>query len=297
MIERQDSETAIRLTNVSCMPGRGSGTPILRELSLHVRCGEWVSVVGRNGSGKSTLMRLMAGLIPAVSGTIEIGGLTLSPDTLWQARESIGLVFPNPDNQFVGMTVEDDIAFGLENRQLGRPEMRERVHTYARLMDVHELLDRHPAQMSGGQKQRAALAGALALQPSILLLDEVSSMLDELSKQALLKLLHRLRSESDRGLTIIAVTHDADEMAASDRLIALHEGTVYADGRPDELLMRQDLLDACRIEPPYAMQLREALRRRGIEIGECLTLEEARNAIWAYNSKASTIGMKTAEPR
>lgn len=292
------TETAVRLSNISCAPGRSSGEPILRDVSLTVGRGEWVSIVGRNGSGKSTLIRLMAGLVHAASGDVEIDGLLLSKDTLWQVRERLGLVFPNPDNQFVGMTVADDIAFGLENRRLDRGEMRERVASYARLMDVHELLDRHPAQLSGGQKQRVALAGALALQPSILLLDEASSMLDEPSKRALLELLRRLRAEASGQLTIIAVTHDADEMAASDRLIALHDGTVYAEGRPGELLLRRDVLESCRIEPPYALQLCEALREQhGIDIGDCLTLEEARDAIWAYASKALPTAMKRAAPR
>lgn len=273
---------AIELENVACRrPGAESRT--IDGLSLSIRRGEWVCIAGRNGSGKSTLIRLMAGLLPAAEGDVRIDGERLAGEAACAARGKIGLLFAEPDDQFVGLTVADDIAFGLENRCLSRGEMEERIRRAAGLFGLEPLLDRHPATLSGGQKQLAAMAAVLALEPSILLLDEAGSMLDDRARSQFRRMVSRLRASG--RYTIVSVTHDPEEMALADRLVLLADGRVAADGRPAELLRRDELLAACRISPPFALAFCRELARLGIDIGEHLEERKAVEALWASCSK------------
>lgn len=274
------SEHAVLLKHVYY--GQGC-TNVLKDVSLAIPHGQWVCIAGRNGAGKSTLIRLLNGLLLMTRGLIMIDGVEQNGCTLGEIRRHIGMVFANPDDQFVGLTVEDDIAFGLENLCLPREEMQQRIRMYAERLDIVHLLDRHPATLSGGQKQRAAIAAVLAMEPAIIVLDEAASMLDEMAKRELLDLMRAMRDEG--RYTIISVTHDVEEMAEADRLIVLDGGMIAADGSPGELLLQEDLLRRCTLKAPFALQLCRELKARGIDIGEWVREKEVLEALWAYHSK------------
>lgn len=262
--------------------GCSQSGPARMNVTLDIPAGQWVAVVGRNGSGKSTLLRLIAGLLPCQGGVLEVAGIRASADRLEEIRRRVGIVFANPDNQFVGLTVADDIAFGLENLCLAPEEIEIRLRHYAQVMEIEHLLDRHPAYLSGGQKQRAAMAAVLALEPEIILFDEAASMLDERAKRGWLGYMRRMR-ESGKA-TLVSVTHDPEEVLAADRAVVLAEGRVAADLAPAELLRSEPLMAACRLRPPYALQVSRALRRRGVDVGECLTGKELTDALWRLRS-------------
>jgi energy-coupling factor transport system ATP-binding protein len=253
----------IELQRVSCAH-RPGGPDFLRDLSFSVQAGEWISLVGANGSGKSSLVKRLNGLLPASSGRIIIDGIELTARTLGDIRERIGMVFANPDNQFVGLNVADDIVFGLENRCLDRKEMGVRLERYASMLGIEAFLNRHPAELSGGQKQRVALAAVLALEPKILVLDEATSMLDEQAKGEILTVLRKMRVTGD--YTLISVTHDHDEILSTDRMLALADGQLAADGAPGELLRDTALLNRLRLRPSFAMELAAELNRLGIPV-------------------------------
>jgi energy-coupling factor transport system ATP-binding protein len=278
---KRHCESIIELTNVTYAHGP-KADPCLRQVSLTIPQGQWVSIAGANGSGKSTLVKLLCGLLPLSSGHIEIDGIEMSGENVHKIRERVGIIFQNPDNQFVGLTVEDDIVFGLENRCLDREEMKERLHRYAERLQVADLLDRHPSQLSGGQKQRAAIAAVLAMEPKIVIFDEATSMLDERSKQELIGIM-KVMVQSGR-YTVINVTHDLGEMLASDRMVALSGGTIAADGSPQDLLKDDALLERCRLKPPFALQLSRELRKRGLALAESLNESEVLEALCAFNS-------------
>jgi energy-coupling factor transport system ATP-binding protein len=256
--------------------------PVLSGISLSIPAGQWVCIAGPNGAGKSTLAKLMNGLMPATEGRIEIEGTSLDADTLWAIRRRIGVVFANPEDQFVGLSVEDDLAFGLENIQMNRDDMRQRIADYAQLMKIESWLGRHPSTLSGGQKQRVAIASVLATEPSILIFDEAMSMLDERSKLDMLSLMREMK-ESGR-YTLISISHDGDEIAAADRMLVVADGGIVADGSPDELLRDDELLQLCRMQQPFPLQLCKALKLQGIDIGEHIREEEVLDALWAYHS-------------
>jgi len=274
------SEHAVLLKHVYY--GQGC-TNVLKDVSLAIPHGQWVCIAGRNGAGKSTLIRLLNGLLLMTRGRILIDGVEQNGCTLGEIRRHIGMVFANPDDQFVGLTVEDDIAFGLENLCLSREEMQQRIQIYAERLDIVHLLHRHPATLSGGQKQRAAIAAVLAMEPAIIVLDEAASMLDEMAKRELLDLMRAMHGEG--RYTIISVTHDVEEMAEADRMIVLDGGMIAADGSPRELLLQDELLQRCRLKAPFALQLCRELKARGIDIGELVREKEVLEALWAYHSK------------
>ena len=263
---------------------------MLIDVTFDIPAGQWVVVVGRNGSGKSTLLRLIAGLLPYRDGSLEVAGIRVDNERLEEVRSHVGIVFANPDNQFVGMTVADDIAFGLENRCLASEDIELRLHHYARMMEVEHLLERHPAYLSGGQKQRAAMAAVLALEPEIILFDEAASMLDERAKREWLDMMRRLR-ESGKS-TLVSVTHDAEEVLAADRALVLADGRIAADVTPADLLRSESLMAACRLQPPYALQVSRALRQRGVDVDDCLTGKELTDALWRLRSNMSLVAGK-----
>ncbi|WP_334074771.1 MULTISPECIES: ATP-binding cassette domain-containing protein [Paenibacillus] len=255
--------------------------PVLNELSFSIPQGSWVSLVGPNGCGKSTLAKLLGGLLSVNAGAIIVEGIPLLKETVQQIRPRIGMVFQNPDNQFIGATVEEDIAFGLEGRCLPRGEMAKRVRHYADKLEIGHLLSKHPSELSGGQKQRVAVAAILAMEPGILIFDEASSMLDERARGELLAILKEMKRSG--RYTMISITHDAGEILASDRAIVLHKGGLAADLPPRELFRDEALLESCRLIAPYGIRLSCELRKRGI----CLAAEspeEVADAIWQLNS-------------
>lgn len=255
----------------------------LKDVSFQVQKGEWLSIVGHNGSGKSTSVRLIAGLLVPESGTIAIDGEVLTEANIWQKRQQMGLVFQNPDNQFVGATVEDDVAFGLENAGLSLDDMRQRVTEALDMVGMSAFKEREPARLSGGQKQRVALAGVIALRPSLLILDEATSMLDP---EGRLELIARVRDIKERyGMTVISISHDLDEVALSDRVLVMKDGQVESSSRPADLFLREDLQEL-GLQTPFSVSLADQLRQAGLELPAQYFSEEAlEEIVWESISK------------
>lgn len=250
----------------------------VNDITFHVKRGEWLSIVGHNGSGKSTTVRLIDGLLEAESGEIVINGQQLTEENVWSIRRQIGMVFQNPDNQFVGATVEDDVAFGLENQGLSRQEMKKRVEEALDLVGMLDFKKREPARLSGGQKQRVAIAGVVALRPAILILDEATSMLDPEGRRELIETVQGIRKDYD--MTIISITHDLEEVAMSDRVLVMKKGAIESTSSPRELFSRNDL-DQIGLDDPFANQLKHSLSQNGYDLPEnYLTESELEDKLW-----------------
>ncbi|HFI0633709.1 TPA: energy-coupling factor ABC transporter ATP-binding protein [Streptococcus suis] len=255
----------------------------LNDVSFHVKQGEWLSIIGHNGSGKSTTVRLIDGLLEAESGDIYIDGDVLTVDNVWDKRRLIGMVFQNPDNQFVGATVEDDVAFGLENQGIPLEEMQTRVNEALELVGMADFKTREPARLSGGQKQRVAIAGVVALRPKIIILDEATSMLDPEGRLDLIKIVREIKDR--HGMTVISITHDLDEVALSDRVIVMKQGQVESISSPDELFIREDLVDL-DLDKPFTTELATSLRQAGLDLPlRYFTEEELEETVWEFISK------------
>ncbi|HGO5513886.1 energy-coupling factor ABC transporter ATP-binding protein [Streptococcus suis] len=255
----------------------------LNDVSFHVKQGEWLSIIGHNGSGKSTTVRLIDGLLEAESGDIYIDGDALTIDNVWDKRRLIGMVFQNPDNQFVGATVEDDVAFGLENQGIPLEEMRSRVDEALELVGMTDFKTREPARLSGGQKQRVAIAGVVALRPKMIILDEATSMLDPEGRLDLIKIVREIKDR--HGMTVISITHDLDEVALSDRVIVMKNGQVESISTPNELFMREDLVDL-DLDRPFTTELASSLRQTGLDLPlRYFTEEELEETLWELISK------------
>ncbi|CIY83700.1 ABCtransporter ATP-binding protein cobalt transport [Streptococcus pneumoniae] len=250
----------------------------VKGITFHVKRGEWLSIVGHNGSGKSTTVRLIDGLLEAESGEIVIDGQRLTEENVWNIRRQIGMVFQNPDNQFVGATVEDDVAFGLENQGLSRQEMQKRVEEALDLVGMLDFKKREPARLSGGQKQRVAIAGVVALRPAILILDEATSMLDPEGRRELIETVQGIRKDYD--MTVISITHDLEEVAMSDRVLVMKKGEIESTSSPRELFSRNDL-DQIGLDDPFANQLKHSLSHNGYDLPEnYLTESELEDKLW-----------------
>lgn len=250
----------------------------VNHISFHVKHGEWLSIVGHNGSGKSTTVRLIDGLLEAESGEIWIDGKLLTSENVWEMRRKIGMVFQNPDNQFVGATVEDDVAFGLENQGLPLDQMKKRVAESLALVGMEEFSKKEPARLSGGQKQRVAIAGVVALRPDILILDESTSMLDPEGRLELIKIVQEIRK--DHKMTVISITHDLEEVALSDRVLVMKKGGIESTSSPRELFSRPDL-DQIGLDQPFVNQLRQSLIDGGLNLqNSYITEEELEEALW-----------------
>lgn len=231
---------------------------ILDDVSFSIEKGDFVSIIGHNGSGKSTLTKILVGLIKPMSGTVSIDGDEITDKTLSIIRSKVCLVFQNPDNQFIGSTVEDDIAFGLENHRVPQPEMKDIVIKYAKAVGMEKFLNKEPQMLSGGQKQRVAIAGALALKPEILILDESTSMLDPKGKQDILALLRSIKNENP-NLTVIQITHDVEEAFMSNKIIVLGKGKILKIGTPEEVFKDNKILSESHLGKPFVIQMREKL--------------------------------------
>lgn len=250
----------------------------VKDITFHVKRGEWLSIVGHNGSGKSTTVRLIDGLLEAESGEIVIDGQRLTEENVWNIRRKIGMVFQNPDNQFVGATVEDDVAFGLENQGLSRQEMKKRVEEALALVGMLDFKKREPARLSGGQKQRVAIAGVVALRPAILILDEATSMLDPEGRRELIGTVKGIRKDYD--MTVISITHDLEEVAMSDRVLVMKKGEIESTSSPGELFSRNDL-DQIGLDDPFANQLKKSLSQNSYDLPEnYLTESELEDKLW-----------------
>ncbi|WP_404975428.1 energy-coupling factor ABC transporter ATP-binding protein [Weissella paramesenteroides] len=258
-----------------------SDVPALRDLSLTINKGEWVAIIGHNGSGKSTFAKLLNYLLAPTEGEIKVNDVVATEENMWTIRDMVGMVFQNPDNQFVGATVADDVAFGMENRGVPRDEMIKRVDAALAEVQMAPFADREPARLSGGQKQRVAIASVLALQPKILILDEATAMLDPTGRREMIALVHELKARMGDDLTVISITHDIDEAASADRVMVINDGELMETGVPEEIFANADQLRRFGLAVPFAEQLKEQLRVRGISVpNEYLTTEGLVKWLW-----------------
>lgn len=236
----------------------------LSDVSLDVYEGEWLAIIGHNGSGKSTLAKMMNGLLEASSGEIYIDGQLLTEDTVYEARRKVGMVFQNPDNQFVGTTVEDDIAFGLENIGMPRDEMVRKINTSLEMVRMTKFKEKEPARLSGGQKQRVAIAGMIALAPKVVILDEATSMLDPQGRYEVISTIQQLHK--DKGITVISITHDLDEAAQADRVLLMEGGKVNRIGKPSEIFEMGTALVDKGLDVPFSEKLKAILKEKGMNV-------------------------------
>lgn len=253
------------------------------NVSFSVEEGSYTTIVGHNGSGKSTIAKLIMGLLESASGTITIDGIALNNENLPKIRSRIGIVFQNPDNQFIGATVRDDIAFGLENHCVEPSMMDEIIDTNAALVKMSDFMDQEPTHLSGGQKQRVAIAGVLAMKPKLLIFDEATSMLDPDGKDEIKKVIMKLHKES--SLTILSITHDIDEVASSDYVVALDQGKVVLTGTPQEVFQQEKKLKEMKLDIPFSLKLADELKKRGVTVDRCITMEGMVNELCRLRSK------------
>ena len=254
----------------------------VEDVSFMINKGEWITIVGHNGSGKSTMAKLMSGLLMPQQGEVRIKREVLTEENIWDIRSQIGIVFQNPDNQFVGATVQDDVAFSLENNGVPHEEMVKRVHNALRQVKMENFINHEPHHLSGGQKQRVAIAGALAMHPQILILDEATSMLDPQGREEVLTIVEALRKEI--GLTVLAITHDLEEALLADRIIFMNAGKKYAEGTPEEIFALGDDLVQFGLDMPFAMKMTKLLQAQGVHlVGQHMTEEELVNDLWTSN--------------
>ena len=269
----------------------GESIPVFEQANIELKEGEWTALLGCNGCGKSTLVRLMNGLLPLQDGNLSVNGTNAgNPANKWELCRVCGMVFQNPDNQFVSSVLEEDIAFGLENAQVPEREVTSKVKAALELVGLEGYEKRSPSSLSGGQKQRAALAGVLALNPEILIFDEATSMLVPKGRREVLAEMKKLR---DCGKTVVMITHDVEEAVLADQVILMgcpngqkNPNTVLAQGSVREILTDSRLLIQAGIVPPMAVRMYEDLKLAGIELNRCpLTKEELAEALCRWKSE------------
>ena len=248
-------------------------TKVLENFTLTINHNEMVAVLGHNGSGKSTLAKLIMGLLEPNHGHIYINDSEMTEKNVDELRKHLGIIFQNPDNQFIGTTVEDDIAFGLENRCVPQNEMQGIIEEFASKVGMIDFLKQEPSNLSGGQKQRVAIAGALALNPDLLILDEATSMLDPKGKNEIMKVILDIK-KNNPNMAILSITHHIDEALLADEIIVLNKGKVVSVGNPKEILYNNNLLKENNLLPPFVVEVLESLKEQGINIEECFTMEE-----------------------
>ncbi|EAD9169050.1 energy-coupling factor ABC transporter ATP-binding protein [Listeria monocytogenes] len=255
----------------------------VKDVSISAQKGEWVALVGHNGSGKSTIAKLLNGLLFPEDGLIKIGHFVLSEKNIWDIRRQVGMVFQNPDNQFVGATVQDDVAFGLENHGVPHDTMVERVESALNEVGMQSYALHEPARLSGGQKQRVAIAGVLALQPDVIILDEATSMLDPRGRAEVMETIRIMREQED--ITVISITHDLDEVLFADRVIVMNNGEVHSEGAPQEIFEQADAMREIGLGVPFIIELQEKLVAGGFETGSTVLSEGALlDQLWKLNS-------------
>ena len=259
------------------------GSKTINHISFDINKGEYVAILGHNGSGKSTIAKLIIGLLEKKSGEIKVNGYELNLENLYKVREQVGIIFQNPDNQFIGATVRDDIAFGLENICIPREEMDHLIDIYAKKVRMEQFLDHEPTKLSGGQKQRVAIASILAMSPSIIILDEATSMLDPRGRHEINELVRNLKKE--REMTIVSITHDIEEAKNTDKIILLNEGQIIMVGTPKEILSQVDILEKLKLDIPFSLKLSRKLKEKGIQIDETLNIEELEKQLCQLNAK------------
>ena len=265
-------KSIIELKNLTFKYQDTDERPALNDVSLSINQGEWVAIIGHNGSGKSTLAKTINGLLFPESGTVTVGDYQLNEENLWSIRKMVGMVFQNPDNQFVGATVEDDVAFGLENQGIPRDEMVKRVIDALEQVRMSDFFTKEPVRLSGGQKQRVAIAGVVALRPDIIILDEATSMLDPEGRAEVIATIKKIKEENN--LTVLSITHDIDEAANANRVLVMRQGQLVSEGTPDEIFSAGPQLIEMGLDLPFPEKLKQALKERGIAVPEKYLTEE-----------------------
>jgi len=245
--------------------GYEKNQPVINDISFTIHEGEFISIIGHNGSGKSTIAKLLDGLIKPDSGKIIIEGIEISDKSINDIRKKVAIVFQNPDNQFIGATVEDDVAFGLENRNVPREEIIKLVNEYLEKVGMINYKEKEPTYLSGGQKQRVAIAGALVLNPSILILDEATAMLNPTGKKEIHELIKNMRKVNP-SLTIISITHDIEETYFSDYIFVMDKGKIILKSTPLDLFKNSEILAKYSLNPPFLFSFVDKLKQQGIDI-------------------------------
>ncbi|MBF2445649.1 energy-coupling factor ABC transporter ATP-binding protein [Listeria welshimeri] len=255
----------------------------VKDVTISAEKGEWVALVGHNGSGKSTIAKLLNGLLFPEEGLIKIGHFVLSEKNIWEIRRQVGMVFQNPDNQFVGATVQDDVAFGLENHGVPHDTMVKRVESALNEVGMQSYALHEPARLSGGQKQRVAIAGVLALRPDVIILDEATSMLDPRGRAEVMETIRIMREQED--ITVISITHDLDEVLFADRVIVMNNGEIHSEGTPQEIFQQADAMREIGLGVPFIIELQEKLVAGGFETESTVLSEGALlDQLWKLNS-------------
>ena len=262
----------IELKNITFKYDPEDARPALNDVSLSIQKGEWVAIIGHNGSGKSTLAKTINGLLLPQAGTVKVGNLALNEENIWEIRKMVGMVFQNPDNQFVGSTVEDDVAFGMENQGIPREDMLMRVQNALEQVKMTDFKTREPARLSGGQKQRVAIAGVVALSPEIIILDEATSMLDPEGREEVIATIQKIKEQND--LTVLSITHDIDEAANASRVLVMREGQLIDEGTPEKIFSAGPKLIELGLDLPFPEKLKAALKARGVDVPATYLTEE-----------------------
>ena len=255
---QKNKEVAIRFSNVVFGYSQKQLVPTIKNLSFDIYDGEYICVVGSNGSGKSTISKILVGLLKPWSGSVFVYGTLISNFTLKKLRDNVGVIFQNPDNQFIGLTAEDDIAFGLENRFVNSTRMWPIIKQVAGIVNIEQLLHLNANQLSGGQKQRVAIASVLAMDPKIIIFDESTSMLDPTSKKDLKELMIILKEKYHK--TIISITHDMEEIIHADRVLVIKNGTLQEFDEPKVVFENENFLKNNCLDFPFTLNLSRLIK-------------------------------------
>ena len=251
------------------------------NVSFNIEKGSYTTIIGHNGSGKSTLAKLMTGLLPINNGEVKIGGVIVNEENMNTIRKHLGIVFQNPDNQFIGSTVKDDIAFGLENKLVDSKDMEAIIEEYANKVGLTEFLDSEPQNLSGGQKQRVAIAGVMAMHPDIIIFDEATSMLDPKGKKEIKQLMYDL-AQDDR-FTIVSITHDIEEVLQSDDCIVLNQGQLFIHDKPEKVFAKANELRKINLDIPFVAKVQELFANKKIKLKKN-DLKGMVDELWQYAS-------------
>lgn len=242
----------------------GENVRAVDDVSLEIERGSFTAIIGRNGSGKSTLAKNINGLLLPTSGTVYVNGIdTCDESQIWEVRQTVGMVFQNPDNQLVSTIVEDDVAFGPENMGIAPEEIRLRVDEALKAVGMYEHRKKAPHLLSGGQKQRIAIAGAIAMKPECIVFDEPTAMLDPSGRRDVMNIIKDLNKE---GITVVLITHFMEEAASADRVIIMDRGVILADGTPQEIFKESDKIREINLDVPLAVDLADRLRKNVIDV-------------------------------
>ena len=257
---------------------------VLEDVSFTIQSDEWLAIIGHNGSGKSTIAKLMNGLQFPEQGEIIIHGTKLTAETVWDVRKKVGMVFQNPDNQFVGTTVRDDVAFGLENRGVDRDQMVKAINDSLEAVRMADYYLHEPHRLSGGQKQRVAIAGVLAVKPDVIILDEATAMLDPKGRKEIIQTVNDLIQTNQ--LSLVTITHDLNEIIAADRVMVMNQGKVWLETTPRALFEKEAALQEIGLDVPFVGKLANALKERTISFKQQpLNQKELLDELWTYHLK------------